>query len=311
MSSNAPGLTGTMPSPPGGGGAIAQEAPARACEVEKRLHEQAMSEQRRGRILDRTAVAVGRALLIAAALGLWGYASGTWLDAQSVSDPASVLHALAMLISSGRLWPQLLQTVTEVFAGYFAGALAGALLAFTFALMPNAERVFRPFLLALYSIPKVALAPLIVMWFGLGIAPKIILAGMFVFFIVFMNAVTGVQSVNRHHVNIMRVMGATRFAMMRKIVLPTMVPFLLLGLRISIPEAMTGAVIGEFIAASRGLGYLVYSASNEMNMAVSLAALVVLVMVVAVADFGLGLVERVLPWQTPTSQTIRSGMRTR
>ena len=311
MSSNGPGLVDAMPVGRSSDGVTARETLARARGVERRLHEQAISEQRHGRVLDQTAVAVGRAVLIAAALGLWGYASGTWVDAQSVSDPTSVLHALIGLISSGRLWPELLQTVTEVFSGYFFGALAGALLAFGFALMPNAERVFRPFLLALYSIPKVALAPLIVMWFGLGIAPKIILAGMFVFFIVFMNAVTGVQSVNRHFVNIMRVMGATRFAIMRKIVLPTMIPFLLLGLRISIPEAMTGAVIGEFIASSRGLGYLVYSASNEMNMAVAFAALVVLVIVVAVADFGLALVERALPWQPATSRTIRSGMRPR
>jgi NitT/TauT family transport system permease protein len=312
MSSNAQGIAGTIRvNPAGNGDAIARETPAQAREVERRLHEHAMSEARQGRILDRTAVAVGRALLIAVALMFWGYASGTWLDAQSISDPMSVLHALTELVSSGRLWPQLWQTVKEVFVGYFAGALAGAVLAFGFALMPSAERVFRPFLLALYSIPKIALAPLIVMWFGLGIAPKIVLAGMFVFFIVFMNAVTGIQSVNSHHVNIMRVMGATRFAMIRKIVLPTMVPFLLLGLRISIPEAMTGAVIGEFIAASRGLGYLVYSASNEMNMAVSLAALVVLVGVVAVADFGLGLVEHALPWQPASSRTIRSGMRPR
>lgn len=280
-------------------------------QIEANLHKQALAAQRTDRIVDRSAIAVGRAILIAMILGLWAYASGRWLDAESVSDPISVVRALADLIATGRLWPQLWQTVVEVFAGYFAGAIAGAALAFGFAMMPGAERVMRPFLLALYSIPKIALAPLIVMWFGLGIAPKIILAGMFVFFIVFMNAVAGIQSVNRQHVNILRVMGAGRFAMIRKVVLPTMVPFLLLGLRISIPEAMTGAVIGEFISASRGLGYLVYSASNEMNTAVSFAALVVLVFVVAFADFGLGMLERFLPWQPATSKTIRSGLRPR
>jgi NitT/TauT family transport system permease protein len=87
------------------------------------------------------------------------------------------------------------------------------------------------------------------------------------------------------------------------------VPFLLLGLRVSIPEAMTGAVIGEFISASRGLGYLVYSASNELNAAVSLAALLVLVLVVAFADMLLGMIEGRLPWQPANSKTIRSGLR--
>lgn len=280
-------------------------------QIEARLHAQAIDDQRRSRIANRTVIAVGRAVLIVLVLGLWAYASGRWLDAESVSDPASVLRALVDLIATGRLWPQLGQTVLEVFAGYCAGAVAGAALAFAFAMVSGAERVMRPFLLALYSIPKIALAPLIVMWFGLGIAPKIILAAMFVFFIVFMNAVAGIRSVNPHHVNILRVMGAGRVAMMCKVVLPTMIPFLLLGLRVSIPEAMTGAVIGEFISASRGLGYLVYSASNEMNTAVSLAALVVLVLVVAVADLALGLLERMLPWQPADSRTIRSGMRKR
>jgi NitT/TauT family transport system permease protein len=179
-----------------------------------------------------------------------------------------------------------------VLAGYVFGVLAAVLVALLFAIFPAMEQALRPVLIAVYSIPKVALAPLIVMWFGLGVAPKIILAGGFVFFIVFMNVIAGIESVNRNHVNIVRVMGAGRFTILRKIVLPTAIPFLFLGLRLAIPEAMIGAVIGEFISASRGLGFLVYSASNELNTAVSMAALVVLVLVVAVSDILLGLFER-------------------
>jgi NitT/TauT family transport system permease protein len=284
-----------------------QAASFDGAQIEARLHAQALAAQRKGRIANHTIVAVGRAVLIAVILAGWAFASGRWLDAETVSNPLAVLAALDDLIASGRLWPQLWQTVAEVFTGYFAGAIAGAALAFALAMAPSAERVLRPFLLALYSIPKIALAPLIVMWFGLGIAPKIILAGMFVFFIVFMNAVAGIQSVNGQLVTILRVMGAGRLAIMRKVLLPTMIPFLLLGLRISIPEAMTGAVIGEFISASRGLGYLIYSASNEMNMAVSFAAIVVLVVVVAVGDFVLGMLERMLPWQPVVAkQSVRA-----
>lgn len=308
MLSSAGPLSPTVKTAPGEGAPVGKREPE---SLEADLHRQALSNQRTDRVVDRTAVAVGRAVLIALVLGLWAYGSGRWFDAESVSDPISVTVALADLIATGRLWPQLGQTLAEVFAGYFTGAVAGAVLAFGFAMLPGAERIMRPFLLALYSIPKIALAPLIVMWFGLGIAPKIILAGMFVFFIVFMNVVAGIQSVNRQHVDILKVMGAGRLAMLQKVILPTAFPFLLLGLRISIPEAMTGAVIGEFISASRGLGYLVYSASNEMNTAVSFAALIVLVMVVAFADFGLGMLERLLPWQPANSKTIRSGLRPR
>ena len=274
-----------------------------------KLQEQALRADRRAQLAQHAGIAVGRALLIVVILGFWAYASGHFVDAQSISDPRGVFAALVDLFVSGRIWPEVAQTVTEVASGYVAGAIAGAALAFAFATAPGAERVMRPFLLAIYSIPKVALAPLMVMWFGLGIAPKIILAGSFVFFVVFMNAVAGIQAVNRHHINIIRVMGAHRRAVLMKIVLPTMVPFLLLGLRISIPEAMTGAVIGEFISASQGLGYLVYSASNELNMAVAMAAIVILVVIVAIGDVLLGIIEQRLPWQPPDSKTIRSGKR--
>lgn len=304
MSSNA-GHAATVP--PDAAAMAASTGSAR----ERRLQNDALAQARSMRLRQQTGIAVGRAVFIALILIAWAVASGRWVDAQSISDPLSTAAAILDLVKTGRLWPQLWQTVSEVFAGYFVGAVAGVALALVFALAPGSERVLRPFLLALYSIPKVALAPLMIMWFGLGIAPKIILAGMFVFFIVFMNAVAGIQSVNAHHVNIVRVMGASRLALMRKVVLPTMTPFLVLGLRVSIPEAMTGAVIGEFISASKGLGYLVYSASNELNTAVSLAALIVLVFVVAVADFLLGLLERLLPWQPMQSGTERTGLRPR
>jgi NitT/TauT family transport system permease protein len=273
---------------------------ARPRSLEERLRAQVLRDVHRGGLIEHAVVATGRALLLIAILGLWAYAAGRWVDEQSVSDPVAVAAALYDLIETGRLWPQLWRTVGEVVSGYAAGAVAAVALAAVFALAPVMERVLRPFLVAVYSIPKIALAPLMVMWFGLGLAPKIILAGAFVFFVVFMNAVAGIASVNRHHVDIIRVMGAGRLAVLRKIVLPTTIPFLVLGLRLAVPEAMTGAVIGEFISANQGLGYLVYSASNELNTAVSLAALVVLVLVVALADMALGLLERLwLPGRGP------------
>jgi sulfonate transport system permease protein len=276
-------------------------------QVERVLHDLVLRETRRQGLIAHAAVAVGRAVLIGAILGLWAYAAGRWVDRQAVSDPVAVLDALYHLIETGRLWPELWQTVFEVLAGYVFGALAAVLMASLFAIFPTMEEALRPFLIAVYSIPKVALAPLIIMWFGLGDAPKIILAGGFVFFIVFMNVVGGIESVNRNHINIVRVMGGGRVTVLRKIVLPTAIPFLFLGLRLAIPEAMIGAVIGEFISASRGLGFLVYSASNELNTAVSMAALVVLVFVVAIGDILIGLVERVwLPRQLQQADPTRS-----
>jgi NitT/TauT family transport system permease protein len=250
----------------------------------------------------RSGIIVGRTLLVCLLLLLWDHASGRWLDRDVVSDPVSVVKALGRLFATGRVWPNLEQTLIELGAGYAFGAVAGLLLALIFALAPDARRVLRPYLTAFYSIPMVALAPLIIMWFGLGTQPKIILAATFVFFVVFTNAAAGIDSVSADHLNLARVMGASRGDLMRKILLPTTVPFVLIGLRLGIPEAMSGAIIGEFISSTRGLGYLVRSASEQFNMGVALAAIVILLVIVACADAALELVDRhLLRWRPQRS----------
>src|SRR5262249_27508300 len=124
--------------------------------LEAKLHERLLADARRRGVFEHATIAVGRAGLLAVILGFWAYASGRWLDRDTISDPIAVLFALKDLISSGRLWPDLLQTASEVIAGYGIGTALGVLLAATFALWPSMERVLRPFLIAIYSIPKIA-----------------------------------------------------------------------------------------------------------------------------------------------------------
>ena len=246
----------------------------------------------------RASVALGRAAVLALFLGGWGFVSGRWMDRQFVSDPRGVLEAFEALVASGRLWPNLLQTLSEVLAGYAAGATLGILLAVLLAVADTAQRILRPFLVAFYSIPKIALAPLIIMWFGLGTAPKVILAAAFVFFVVFMNMAAGVFSVNPDLVRLVHVMGAGRRDLLWKVTLPSSVPYLMTGLRLAIPEALIGAVIGEFISANRGLGYLVNSAASQFNTAATLAAIVALLLIVVIMDVGVSLGERrLLRWR--------------
>jgi sulfonate transport system permease protein len=269
-----------------------------AAGYEAALRERAGADVRaRGRAR-QISIALGRGLLLAAFLTAWGLASGRLVDREFLSDPLAVLGALVELAASGRLWPHLGQTVAEVLAGYAIGVVLGVGLTVLVATVPAAHRVLRPFLIAFYSIPKIALAPLIIMWFGLGAAPKVILAAAFVFFVVFMNMVAGVYSVNPQLLDAMRVMGASPAVVLRKVTLPSAVPFLMMGLRLAVPEALIGAVIGEFIAANRGLGYLVTSAASQFNTAATMAAIVALLGIVVVMDLGLGLVERrLLRWR--------------
>jgi len=255
----------------------------------------------------RTGIAVGRAAALALVLGGWAFASGRLVDAEFLSDPRAVGAAFADLVASGRLFPHLGQTLLEVLSGYAIGVVLGMGLTVLVAAVEAAHRVLRPFLIAFYSIPKIALAPLIVMWFGLATAPKIILAATFVFFVVFMNMVAGVYAVNPHQANALRVMGADRRALLMKLVLPGTVPYLMTGLRLAVPEALIGAVVGEFIAANRGLGYLVTSAAAQFNTTGTMAAILALLLIVAVMDLALTLAERrLLRWRPrPAASVVR------
>jgi NitT/TauT family transport system permease protein len=255
----------------------------------------------------RAGVAVGRGLLLAVFLGAWGLASGRLVDAEFASDPRGVATAFAALVTSGRLFPHLAQTLVEVLSGYGIGVVLGVGLTVVVATVEAAHRVLRPFLIAFYSIPKIALAPLIVMWFGLATAPKVILAATFVFFVVFMNMVAGVYAVNPDQANALRVMGAGRRALLTKLVLPGTVPYLMTGLRLAVPEALIGAVVGEFIAANRGLGYLVTSAASQFNTAGTMAAILALLLIVAIMDLALSLAERrLLRWRPrPAASAVR------
>jgi NitT/TauT family transport system permease protein len=246
----------------------------------------------------RASIAAARAAIFAAALGAWAFASGRFADRQFISDPLEVLRAFWTLVATGRLWPNLIQTLAEVLSGYGIGAVLGIVVAIVVAFQETAQRVLRPFLIAFYAIPKIALAPLFIMWFGLGPAPKIVLAAIFVFFVVFMNMVAGLYQVSPDLVNVVRVMGARRIDVVRKIALPGTVPYLMTGLRIAVPEALIGAVIGEFMSANAGLGYLVNAAAEQFNTAATLAAIVALLLIVAAMDGVLGVLEhRLLAWR--------------
>jgi NitT/TauT family transport system permease protein len=250
-----------------------------------------------------TVVLVGRACTLALVIGSWAWLSGSVLDAKFFSDPATVVRTLIRMVGTATFVANFKVTMIELFAGYALGAIGGLLLATAVGTVGLLHRVVHPFLLAFYAIPKIALAPLFIMWFGLGMLPKIVLAAIFVFFVVFMNTLEGLRTVHPGLLNVARVMGASPRQLLTTISLPTVVPFVLTALRIAVPEAMIGAVIGEFIAASAGLGHAVLSASNQFNTAAVLAGVTVLLIVVLALDGVVSAVERrLLRWRAaPTS----------
>jgi NitT/TauT family transport system permease protein len=247
---------------------------------------------RRAARTDRLRILVGQLVLLALILGGWAWASGRILDRLFLSDPVSVAKAFWTILLKGTLWYHLRFTLTETLLGYVIGAGLGLGGALAVSMIPAGEPVLRPFVILAYATPKIALAPLMIIWFGIGILPKVILAATFVFFVVFLSTLAGIATVPPQLVSVVRVMGAAPGAVFRKVVLPSAMPFILTALRLTIPAALIGAVIGEFISSNRGVGYLINAASSRYATAEVFAGIGSLLVLVLCMNAGLSLLER-------------------
>jgi NitT/TauT family transport system permease protein len=205
--------------------------------------------------------------LLAALLLVWWAISGTLVDSLFVSDPISVATAFYEIVANGQLWWHLQWTLLEMTLGYIVGVSVGLGLAFIVTALPWAQQILRPLMLGTFAIPKVALAPLIVVWFGIYLLPKIVLAASIVLFIVYFNTVAGIMAVNPCMIEVLRVMGASRLALLTKLTLPSAVPYIFVAMRITLPGALIGAIIGEFVSSNRGIGYLIAAASSRYDTA--------------------------------------------
>jgi NitT/TauT family transport system permease protein len=237
-------------------------------------------------------VALGAGLLL-----FWEFGLPVVANVRYTSTPSAVVVRLVELAREGVLWGHTYTTMVEATSGYAIGVAAGLLSALFLAWSQRAYQVFEPFLMAFYSIPKIALAPLFIMWFGLGLTPKILLAAMMVYFIVLMNTVAGIYNINPQLVGVSQVMGAGKRHLATKVVMPAAAPAIMASIRITFARAMVGAVLGEFIAAMDGLGFLIVRSAREFDVAAMFAGIVVIaVLVMAVNGLIRHLEARLLPW---------------
>lgn len=244
-----------------------------------------------------------RLILLVVILVGWQLASGPLIPEFFISKPSAIFASLYRQVTTGNLFFHVGITATEAFVGFVLGALAGITAGVTLGRIHFLAALLQPFILAFYSLPKIALAPLFILWIGIGMEMKIVLTGTVVFFLVFINTFTGVRSVSKELVAIVRLMGANERHVLGKIVLPSAITWVFAGLRISVPYALIGAIVGELIASNRGLGFVLASASSQFDTAGVFAALIVIMVLAFILNSLVRMAEvKLMPWKASESE---------
>ena len=240
-------------------------------------------------------------LVLVAVIALWELVVH-WADYPAFILPAphQVFSRFVSIWREGSLQMHTLITLKEIFGGLALGLSVAVVLGYILAKSRLLERVLSPYIIASQAIPIVALAPLLVIWFGSGSLSKVLVCALTLFFPVLMNTVVGIRNVNYELVELMRSLRATRWQMFRYLEFPAALPVLLGGLKVGVTLSVIGAVVGEFVGSDRGLGFLVNLARGLFDTPLMFVALVTLV-VIALALYGLvaALEKWLLGWRWP------------
>jgi NitT/TauT family transport system permease protein len=249
------------------------------------------------RQLDR--VGLRRAVALVVFLALWEAAArADLLNALYFPPPTKVAGALVELFAEGDIWPHLEATFAAALAGLVLGVVIGAVLGIAAALTPLLAELLEPVMMVLNAIPRVILAPLFVIWLGIGIGSKIALAFILVAVVIFFTVYTGIREVDRRLVERVVTLGGGRDVLLREVYLPSLTAWVLGNLKVAVGFAFTGAVVGEFVAASRGLGYLLSFAQSTYNAALTMALVVLIMAFVLILFAAAGALEkRLLRWR--------------
>jgi NitT/TauT family transport system permease protein len=225
-------------------------------------------------------------------------ASIGWLDKFFFSRPSDILSRVGQWIWSGSIWSHLLVTLEEAFLSFALGVSAGILFGFLLARVPFLSDLLQPYIRVLNALPRVVLAPIFLLWFGLGIWSKVALGVTVVFFIVFFNTYQGVREVDPVLLNNARMLGASERQLVRHVLVPSALTWIFSSLHISIGFAIIAVVVGEYLGASHGVGYLISQAEGVFDTTGVFAGMVVLSAVVLLVGIGVNRLERwLLRWK--------------
>jgi len=240
-------------------------------------------------------IVAGQILLGVAILAAWQMlVDSKKLDKFFFSRPSDIAARIAQWFTTGSIWPHLAVTLEEAALAFAIGGASGIVLGFALARSPRVGALLDPYIKVLNALPRVVLAPIFLLWFGLGIWSKVALGVTVVFFIVFFNTHQGVRDVDPVLINNSRMLGASEWQLVRHVLIPSALTWVFSSLHISIGFAMIAVVVGEYLGAARGVGYLISQAEGTFDTTGVFAGMAVLSAVVLLVGVGVNRLERVL-----------------
>jgi NitT/TauT family transport system permease protein len=244
-----------------------------------------------------------RLLVLAAILAVWEFASGRLISLFFLSRPSLIAAKFWTILIDGTLLTNMAITTGEAVSGFVIGGAAGALIGLALGRSKMLAETLDPFIVAFYSLPKVALAPMFILWFGVGYQMRILFTAVIVLFLVFLSTYTGVRNVSRELVTVFRLMGANERHLLRMVIVPSAFSWIFAGLRLSVPYALIGAIVAEILAGNAGLGYLVEHAAAQFDTAGVFAALAGVMLLALTLNYAVRQLERwVMPWREVEEQ---------
>jgi len=241
------------------------------------------------------AILLVQAAILLGVLGLWeAAASNGWIDAFFWSQPSAIFRTMIIFFTAGDAWTDIGFTFRSTVLGFLIGTVAGSLLGLSFWWSRNYAAIVQPYLICFESIPKLALAPLVILVFGLGLASKVVIATALTLVVSTLTTSAGVKALDQDQERLFYSLGASRLQVFRKLVIPACLPWVISVLRVNIGLALTGAIVGEFIASQHGLGRAILYAGQTYDIALVWVAVLVLSTLAVVMYATVSWIERTL-----------------
>lgn len=242
-----------------------------------------------------------RVAIIGGFLLLWEIASGRWLEPFLISSPSRILWSLITGFRDGDLIQHTWVTFQEIAIGFPIGAISGIVLGYAFGRSRLLAEIFEPIIIALNGIPRTAVAPLFIVWLGIGLWSKVGVVFLLTFFLNFFITYTGMRQMDQEYIDLARLMRVKGWKLTFKVIFPAISPYLFTGIRTSIPFAVIGAIVGEFVASTEGVGFFIRMSAGIFKTADVFVGIIVLMIMVIIMDKIAEMIEKkALRWQTQT-----------